>query len=204
VRVAYSVKPSQLEPRQECVTISATRSGWRCRRTSKWRCGSYTDGLSLGGHGGGGSLTVRHRRMGRLPVHLVLGLHHKADQSKGVLALAFAETLAAMGEVVREVEPMVAAPPPDHPLHESAQGRAAGCKGTHDRSPRGCRIDPNPHPRPQATTTPELPPAASVEDRFGPLLRARSSTAIRRAKLRTSRADAQLPAPTLLHHSATV
>jgi len=38
--------------------------------------------------------------------HLVLGLHHKADEARDVLALGFAETLAGMGDDVREIEPM--------------------------------------------------------------------------------------------------
>jgi ATP-dependent helicase/nuclease subunit A len=42
--------------------------------------------------------------------HLVLGLHHKADEARDVLAIAFAETLASMGDDVREIVPIDAEP----------------------------------------------------------------------------------------------
>jgi ATP-dependent helicase/nuclease subunit A len=44
--------------------------------------------------------------------HLVLGLHHRAGESKPVPALGFAQTLAVMGEAVREIEPMDTPPRP--------------------------------------------------------------------------------------------
>lgn len=55
--------------------------------------------------------------------HLVIGLHHKADETRDVPAVAFAETLLNMGGLVREIAPLPLRPAavPEHVASPSAE-----------------------------------------------------------------------------------